>query len=186
MLTLKKFQEKYRAQRWVDVDGVFGYQCVDLAKAYLRDCFGIKPGTFGDAIDYYYATVPVILKKFNRIKTTKVKAGDLVIKHKNHIGVATGKQTSTKAEILEQNGHDGTGKKHAGNEIRYRYIDKADIAGVLRPKTVTRAVYYVVRKGDYLSKIAAKYKTTVRALLKLNPKIKNPNVIHPNDKIRTK
>jgi LysM repeat protein len=37
--------------------------------------------------------------------------------------------------------------------------------------------YYVVR-GDTLRKIAAKFGTTVDALLKLNPQITNPNVIY--------
>ena len=183
MLSLKKFQEKYRAQRWVDVDGVYGYQCVDLAKAYLRDCFGITPGSFGDAIEYWTHTASVILKKFNKVATTNVKAGDLVVKRKNHIGVATGKQTATQVEILEQNGHDGTGLKHAGNEIRYRYIDKSTIAGVLRPKTSTKVATYVVKKGDTLWKIAKILKTSVARLVKVN-KIKNPDLIYPGQKIK--
>jgi peptidoglycan endopeptidase LytE len=37
--------------------------------------------------------------------------------------------------------------------------------------------YYAV-KGDTLRKIAAKYNTTVDAILKLNPQITNPNVIY--------
>ena len=39
------------------------------------------------------------------------------------------------------------------------------------------SVYYVQR-GDTLRKIAARYGTTVDALLKLNPQIKNPNIIY--------
>jgi LysM repeat protein len=35
-----------------------------------------------------------------------------------------------------------------------------------------------VVKGDTLRKIAAKFNTTVDALLKLNPQIANPNVIY--------
>lgn len=37
---------------------------------------------------------------------------------------------------------------------------------------------YVVQRGDTLRKIATKFGTTVDALLKLNPKISNPNVIY--------
>ena len=46
-------------------------------------------------------------------------------------------------------------------------------------------VYYIVKSGDTLSGIAAKYKTTVANLTKLNG-IKNPNLIYVNQKIRVK
>ena len=46
-------------------------------------------------------------------------------------------------------------------------------------------VYYIVKSGDTLSGIAAKYKTTVANLVKLNG-IKNPNLIYVNQKIRVK
>lgn len=48
-----------------------------------------------------------------------------------------------------------------------------------------KAEYYVVKKGDTLTKIAKKYKTTVKKLVALN-KIKNPNVIKVGQKIRVK
>lgn len=47
------------------------------------------------------------------------------------------------------------------------------------------AVYYTVKKGDTLSGIANRYKTTVAKLVAMN-KIKNPNLIYPNQKIRVK
>lgn len=45
--------------------------------------------------------------------------------------------------------------------------------------------YYTVKAGDTLSSIANRYKTTVASLVKLNG-IKNPNIIHVNQKIRIK
>lgn len=48
------------------------------------------------------------------------------------------------------------------------------------------AQYYTVKKGDTLSHIAARYKTTVNNLVKLNPSIKNPNLIYPGQKIKIK
>ena len=47
-------------------------------------------------------------------------------------------------------------------------------------------VYYTVRSGDDLTKIAKKNDTTVEELVKLNPQIKNPNLIYKGDKIRVK
>ena len=46
-------------------------------------------------------------------------------------------------------------------------------------------VYYTVKKGDTLTKIAKKYKTTVKQLCKWN-NIKNPNVIKVGQKLRVK
>lgn len=47
-------------------------------------------------------------------------------------------------------------------------------------------VYYSVLSGDTLSGIAATHGLTLAALLKLNPCIKNPNIIYPCQKIRVK
>jgi peptidoglycan endopeptidase LytE len=37
---------------------------------------------------------------------------------------------------------------------------------------------YIVQRGDTLRKIAARYNTTVQAILQVNPKISNPNLIY--------
>lgn len=50
----------------------------------------------------------------------------------------------------------------------------------------TKPEYYVVKNGDNLTKIAKKYKTSVGAILNLNPSIKNENLIYPKQKIRVK
>ena len=52
--------------------------------------------------------------------------------------------------------------------------------------TKSTAQYYTVKKGDTLSHIAVRYKTTVSNLVKLNPSIKNPNLIFPGQRIRVK
>ena len=46
-------------------------------------------------------------------------------------------------------------------------------------------VYYIVKKGDTLTKIAKKYKTSVAQLVKWN-NIKNPNLIKVGQKLRVK
>jgi LysM repeat protein len=50
------------------------------------------------------------------------------------------------------------------------------------PNTGSSQVY-VVKSGDTLRKIAARYNTTWDALLRMNPQIKNPNVIYVGQKI---
>lgn len=42
---------------------------------------------------------------------------------------------------------------------------------------------YTVQKGDSLSKIAKAHNITLSALIKANPQIENPDLIHPNQKI---
>lgn len=46
--------------------------------------------------------------------------------------------------------------------------------------------YYIVQTGDTLTSIANKYNTTVTNLIKLNPQIKNPDLIYSGDKILIK
>jgi LysM repeat protein len=52
--------------------------------------------------------------------------------------------------------------------------------------TTVKPVYYTIKKGDTLTKIAARYHTTVAHLLKLNPYIKNRNLIYTGRKVRVK
>ena len=53
---------------------------------------------------------------------------------------------------------------------------------VIIPDTGAGGVYYV-RQGDTLQKIAARYDTTVEAILKINPQIANPSLIFPGQRI---
>lgn len=46
--------------------------------------------------------------------------------------------------------------------------------------------YYTVKRGDTMSGIAARYKTSLANLAKLNPSIKNLNLIHVGQKVRVK
>ena len=54
----------------------------------------------------------------------------------------------------------------------------------LTPPPQQKYTYYIVVPGDNLTKIAKMFKTTVAAILKANPSIKDPDLIHPGDKIK--
>ncbi len=45
-------------------------------------------------------------------------------------------------------------------------------------------VNYKIKKGDNITKIAKEKKTTVQALLKANPKVKNPNLIYAGETLK--
>ena len=47
-MTFDQFIKKHLGKA-MDYDGVSGVQCVDLAKYYLDEVFGIKAGAWGDA-----------------------------------------------------------------------------------------------------------------------------------------
>lgn len=50
-------------------------------------------------------------------------------------------------------------------------------------KEAYKQVTYTIKRGDYLSAIADKYGTTWEELYRLNPYIKNPNLIYPGKKL---
>jgi hypothetical protein len=140
-MTYTQFKSKWLGKR-VDYDHVNAYQCVDLIKQYAYELFGIKAGAWGAAVDYWYETPAALLAKFDRIKTTNCKQGDIVIlkpiddqpKHADgHIGLCDS-QTSTAVRLLEQNGM-GSGTGTGLNAIGvWRDIPKSRILGALRPK----------------------------------------------------
>lgn len=68
----------------------------------------------------------------------------------------------------------------------YNIIQNAVNKRIMEGNAGVVAEYYNVKNGDTLSGIANKYNTTIDKLLKLNPNIKNPNLIYINQKIRIK
>lgn len=89
----------------------------------------------------------------------------------------------------------------------WQYTDKGRVSGILgytdvnecyinikpvvtvtetKPVTKTTKKYHTVKKGDTLSAIAKKYKTTVKKILTLNKSIEDPDLIYPGQKVRVK
>ena len=42
---------------------------------------------------------------------------------------------------------------------------------------------YTVRSGDSMSAIAARHKVALQALIQANPQVRNPNLIHPGQRL---
>lgn len=128
----------------VDYDHVYGYQCVDLIRQYVYECYGLGTGVHGSAIDYWNKPTATLLTKFVKVPTQDVRQGDITVLSSpvtplGHIGIATGNATATNFEMLEQNGGNGTGTGTGTDAIRTRYIAKGRIIGVLRPISVVSA-----------------------------------------------
>lgn len=86
-------------------------------------------------------------------------------------------------EVLEGKWGNGNARKKKLTEAGYDY--NAVQAAVNKKVEESKQVYYTVKNGDTLTKIAKQYKTTVSKLVNLN-NIKNPNVIHTGQKLRVK
>jgi hypothetical protein len=104
------------------------YQCVSIIKPYLQN-FGLTPGSWGNAEDYWLNTNPAILTKFDKLNTRAIQAGDILVFRPRHIAIAV-----NGSQMLEQNGGAGTGTGQGTDAIRIRTIPLDALYGVLRPK----------------------------------------------------
>ena len=191
-MTYTEFKQKWLGRR-VDIDSVYGFQCVDLVKQYIYERWAIPNGAYGNAIDWWYKTHSTITSKFDKFATGP-KQGDIVIfKGVNgspfgHIGIV---DSSNLLHIytLEQNGATGGGSGAGGDAIRVRGIPRWRMVGLLRRKPTT--LYHTVVSGDTLTSIANKYKTTVPRLIQWNKAVypslaTNPNYLKIGWKLRVR
>ncbi len=122
----------------IDYDGVSGVQCVDLVKVYMNKVFGLKPGAWGNAKDYYenFNNVSALKNNFTRIANTPEfvpQKGDICVWGKNvssshnygHIAIATGEGNTKELYTYDQNWNGKAMKK-----VKHNYIA---FLGVLSP-----------------------------------------------------
>ena len=125
----------------IDYDGVSGVQCVDLVKVYMNKVFGLKPGAWGNAKDYYenFNNVSALKNNFTRIANTPdfvPQKGDICVWGKNvssshnygHIAIATGEGNTKELYTYDQNWNGKAMKK-----VKHNYVA---FLGVLRPKNL--------------------------------------------------
>lgn len=147
MITYKEFIKKNLGKK-IDYDGVFSVQCVDFAKTYLDQCFGIKCGTMGDAKYWWFNrnTNPIISKNFDFIiinnnrpnATNSIQQGDIGIRATGtygHIFVCD----HVKGKTITYYDENGTGN-HDAVAKRNKPFTNYYITGVLRKKTETKTV----------------------------------------------
>ncbi len=132
--------------KFIDVDGAGSStnknQCVDVVKAYCNRVFGVPVSSmsgYGDAWEYYdnFSKKTAISPYFTKISYKsgmEIKAGDIVVWKASlnaigagHIGIASGKYSSSSFESFDQNFPSGSPCKfvtHSYNKVN----------GILRPK----------------------------------------------------
>lgn len=184
--------------RGYDIDNFYGWQCWDGCALLWQQVGKALITGNGKAIGCWDLKRNVNkYDKFTLVtNVNSLKAGDVVCMRPNHIGFFV-RWSGNYMVILGQNqgGKRGPNGGMAFNEIR---IHKSAFAGAFRfkawhkkpapkpqPKPAAKK-YYTVKKGDTLAKIAKKYNTSVKKLLALNPKIKNPNLIYVGQRVRVK
>lgn len=139
-MNYSEFKNQWLGKR-IDYDSLYGWQCVDIIKQWLDSGFSIKPGAWGNAIDYWRSTNPGILTAFKKVTNTPYyipPQGSIVIfnatssNQYGHIAIVDS-ATITVLNILEQNGGAGTGTGTGVDAIRLRNPGYNNIAGFLEP-----------------------------------------------------
>ena len=165
-MNYNEFIKTYKGKSF-DYDGVSGVQCVDLVKQYLNKVFGIKPGSWGNAKDYYedYNSNKTLKANFTRIANTPEfvpKKGDIAVwgtglgNKYGHIAIATGEGTTSYFYSYDLNWNGKTVKK-----VKHTY---KGFLGVLRAKNqekitgITSKVKFIVGK-TYTTQVNLKVRT---------------------------
>lgn len=128
---------KNNINKWIDVDGAYGAQCVDLIMAYARDFGGMV--TRGNAIDYMGNTIPSGWVRYKKGEA-KIQPGDVAIWQwgswdiYGHVGIVTAVNGRTITSV-EQN-VDGAAVG-VGGYARVRTRNDDCLVGFIRPNYTT-------------------------------------------------
>jgi GH25 family lysozyme M1 (1,4-beta-N-acetylmuramidase) len=109
------------------------------------------------------------------------QASTYIVKSGDTLSEIAAKHNTTVAAISALNGISNPNKIYVGQTIKL----SGSAAAAPKP-AAPKATYHVVKSGEVLGKIAAKYGTSVGAIQQLNSSITNPNKIYVGQKIRVK
>ena len=123
---------KNNVYKWIDMDGMYGAQCVDLIMAYVKTFANFQ--IYGNAIDYLTNSIPSGWKRYYK-GDTNIAPGDIAIWHwgswdkYGHVGIVIEVNNGLITSI-EQN-VDGTPEQ--GGVARIMSRDDTCLAGFIRP-----------------------------------------------------
>jgi hypothetical protein len=137
-MTLEDFIKKYNGKQ-VDYDGVFGSQCTDLFRQYVKEVLNIPEHTgscssSGGAKDLFldYHKMPVEKKYFLRSSSKTCKTGDVLIWNESlsnkygHVAIYLG-MIGNSYLVFEQDGFKQDGAK-------INILGKENLLGYLRKR----------------------------------------------------
>ena len=191
---------------YINKDGRTSADCVNLLKAILNGY-----NIFNNTVGYYQkdltntgdCTELELLKQCQEVSQnfTGLTEHAEILYMKGHVGAYIGKTIEGKYNTIEctksfgggvvfswvdsdgtrRNQKDGVknGKwTHHGKPTRW-----CSLVEEPKEEKPARNQYYFAKSGDTLGSIAKKYGLSLKELLRLNPQIKNPDLIHVGDKI---
>ena len=123
---------KDQIYKWIDMDGMYGAQCVDLTMAYIKNFADFQ--MYGNAIDYLTNPIPPGWKRYYK-GDAEIAPGDIAIWHWGnwdkfgHVGIVIDVDDDIITSV-EQN-VDGTPER--GGIARIMSRDDTYLAGFIRP-----------------------------------------------------
>lgn len=152
-MKMDKWVKTYLGKQ-IDYDGVYGVQCVDLIKHYVKNVLGVTPESIGNAIEYYNKrkSSKYLTSNFKWISNTPKfvpQKGDICVfttkSGLGHVSVATGEGTTSYFYSYDENYP--SGKHEPMTKIKHTY---SSFLGVLRPKKQDKiATPPTVKTGNY-------------------------------------
>lgn len=125
-----KAYRKAKLGKGVDYDGVYGKQCVDLVKDFVKEFHSTTLGSFSGSAIVGWETGSPFDKKWKKVEYTEGRIPqlwDVIFFDKTskmpygHVAIALA-GTKTRLAILEQNGKTWAGEAKNGDEIRENII----------------------------------------------------------------
>lgn len=123
---------KDQIYKWIDMDGAYGAQCVDLIMAYVKNFANFRVS--GNAIDYLTNTLPNGWRRYRKGEAA-ISPGDIAIWHwgswdkYGHVGIVIDVRSNIITSV-EQN-VDGTPERGGAAKIMAR--DDTYLVGFIRP-----------------------------------------------------
>ena len=123
---------KDNVYKWIDMDGMYGAQCVDLTMAYIKNFADFQ--MYGNAIDYLTNPIPPGWKRYYK-GDAEIAPGDIAIWHWGnwdkfgHVGIVI----DVDDDIITSVEQNVDGRPERGGMARIISRDDTYLAGFIRP-----------------------------------------------------
>lgn len=175
---------------------IFSYDEVQRGDIFIRGGEGTSAGAGGHT--------GIFMRKDKIIHSNYSNNGISINDENSYVGYFLDRKRSWKERYFRPIGNvDSTKKsikevakevidgKWGNGQVRFKNLELAgykykDVQAAVNEILKSKPVYYVVKAGDSLGGIAKAHGVSLDSVIKLNPQIKNPNLIYKGQKIRIK